>query len=125
MSTPVVENVSLVREKCLSALDGRTTGRLPHGTSGFETKQLFSSEGVTKLTGTLVGSEWIRFDPAHSVGADDTPMDNFLGGDGLAMHVDGIQLGFRVQSHTIQVSDSFEIRDVLFRLRDRRRLSLD
>ena len=76
----------------------------------------FTAKGVDKLTGTLAAARHLGFDPVHSVGAGDSPMDVFLNGTGLAVHVGRMKLDFRGQSYTIHVNDSSELGDVLFRL---------
>lgn len=76
----------------------------------------FTAKGVDKLSGTLTAGEHLGFDPANSLGAGDSPMDVFLDGVGLAVHVGGMKLDFRGRSYTIHVNDSSELGDVLFRL---------
>jgi hydroxymethylpyrimidine pyrophosphatase-like HAD family hydrolase len=76
----------------------------------------FTTKGVDKLTGAQVAADYIGFDMAASLGAGDTPMDVFLNGVGLAAHVGPMQLEFRGLHSTIQVLNSFELGDVLFRL---------
>lgn len=76
----------------------------------------FTAKGVDKLSGLSAAAYHLGFDPVHSVGAGDTPMDNFLSGVGLAVHVGPRKLDFAGQKYTIHVNDSFELGDVLFRL---------
>ena len=76
----------------------------------------FTTKGTDKLSGSRVAADLLGFDLAHSVGAGDTPMDFFLNGVGLAVHVGPIELEFRGSQNTIRVRDSFELGDVLFRL---------
>lgn len=76
----------------------------------------FTTKGVDKLTGTRAAAEHLGFGLENSVGAGDTPMDSFLDGVGLAVHVGGMELPFRGTHSTIKVKDSFELGDVLFRL---------
>jgi hydroxymethylpyrimidine pyrophosphatase-like HAD family hydrolase len=76
----------------------------------------FTTKGVDKLTGSQAAAEHLGFDLEHSVGAGDTPMDSFLNGVGLAVHVGGMDLNFRGRQNTIRVQNSFELGDVLFRL---------
>ncbi|MDM7920839.1 MAG: hypothetical protein QUS14_00950, partial [Pyrinomonadaceae bacterium] len=61
-------------------------------------------------------AEHIGFHLPASVGAGDTPMDVFLNGVGLAVHVGPMALEFRGIHNTIHVADSFELGDVLFYL---------
>ncbi len=76
----------------------------------------FTTKGVDKLTGARAASDYIGFDMEASLGAGDTPMDVFLNGVGMAVHVGPIDLPFRGLHSTIRVSDSFELGDVMFRL---------
>lgn len=76
----------------------------------------FTTKGVDKLSGTQAAAKHLNFDLADSVGAGDSPMDGFLNGVGLAVHVGGINLEFRGLHNTIRVQNSFELGDVLFRL---------
>lgn len=76
----------------------------------------FTTKGVDKLTGTQKAAELLGFDLADSVAAGDTPMDIFLNGAGMAIHVGPIDLAFSGLHSTIKVQNSFELGDVLFRL---------
>lgn len=76
----------------------------------------FTTKGVDKLTGAKAAADYIGFDMRASLGAGDTPMDTFLSGVALAVHVGPIDLEFRGLMNTIRVANSFELGDVLFRL---------
>jgi hypothetical protein len=76
----------------------------------------FTTKGVDKLTGAQSAAEYIGFDLKASLGAGDTPMDVFLNGVGMAVHVGDGDLPFRGLQSTIRVADSFELGDVMFRL---------
>jgi hydroxymethylpyrimidine pyrophosphatase-like HAD family hydrolase len=76
----------------------------------------FTTKGVDKLTGTQAAAQHLGFDLGASLGAGDTPMDVFLNGVGLAVHVGPMELAFRGLRSTIRVKNSFELGDVLFRL---------
>jgi len=76
----------------------------------------FTSKGVDKLTGAQAAADYIGFEMKASLGAGDTPMDVFLDGVGMAVHVGSGELPFRGLQSTIRVADSFELGDVLFRL---------
>ena len=76
----------------------------------------FTTKGVDKLTGAKAAADYIGFDMAASLGAGDTPMDVFLNGVGMAVHVGNHELEFRGIHSTLRVSSSFELGDVLFRL---------
>ena len=76
----------------------------------------FTTKGVDKLTGAAAAADYIGFQMDASFGAGDTPMDVFLNGVGMAVHVGPMDLDFRGLITTIRVADSFELGDVLFRL---------
>ncbi|HKP70864.1 MAG TPA: HAD hydrolase family protein [Pyrinomonadaceae bacterium] len=76
----------------------------------------FTTKGVDKLTGARAAADYIGFQMRASLGAGDTPMDVFLNGVGLAVHVGPMNIDFRGLMNTIRVADSFELGDVLFRL---------
>ena len=76
----------------------------------------FTAKSVDKLAGMSAAADHLGFDPIHSLGAGDTPMDNFLSGVGLAVHVGPRTLEFAGQRYTIHVNNSLELGDVLFRL---------
>lgn len=76
----------------------------------------FTTKGVNKLTGARSAADFIGFDLHASLGAGDTPMDVFLNGVGMAVHVGPHELDFRGLHSTVRVADSFELGDVLFRL---------
>jgi hydroxymethylpyrimidine pyrophosphatase-like HAD family hydrolase len=76
----------------------------------------FTTKGVDKLTGARAAADYVGFDMRSSLGAGDTPMDVFLNGVGMAVHVGAFDLDFRGLQTTIRVANSFELGDVLFRL---------
>lgn len=76
----------------------------------------FTAKGVDKLSGTLAAADRLGFDVANSLGAGDSPMDVFLNGTGLAVHVGPMKLDSRGQLSTVHVNNSSELGDVLFRL---------
>lgn len=80
----------------------------------------FTIKGVDKLSGTAVLAEMIGFDLKTSIGAGDTPMDKFLDGVGLAVHVGPHELEFRGSFDTVRVANSFELGDLLFYVADHR-----
>jgi hydroxymethylpyrimidine pyrophosphatase-like HAD family hydrolase len=73
-------------------------------------------KGVDKLSGAQAIATKLGIDLSSSVGAGDTPMDSFLKGVGLAVHVGPVQLEFHGLLHTIKVADSLEFGKFLFRL---------
>ena len=76
----------------------------------------FTTKGVDKLTGARTAADYIGFHMDASLGAGDTPMDVFLNGVGMAVHVGPMELDFRGTFSTIRVQSSFDLGDVLFRL---------
>jgi hydroxymethylpyrimidine pyrophosphatase-like HAD family hydrolase len=138
--TPVAEKVSHVKEKytSASAVTAVEPGKLQEQLHKEEVcmiflliersaddlmayqhskpSSFFTTKGIDKLTGAQAAAEYIGFDMAASLGAGDTPMDAFLNGVGLAVHVGPHELEFRGLQNTIKVSNSFELGDVLFRL---------
>ena len=75
----------------------------------------FTRQGVNKLFGTQEIARHLNIDLADSIGAGDTPMDIFLNGVGLAVQVGNHQLDFRGLRRTVQVPNSFELGNLLFR----------
>lgn len=138
--TPVAENVDHVKAKYLSAsavsaVEIDKLGRQLHADEicmifllierraddlmayqHSKPSSFFTTKGVDKLTGMRAAADYLKFDLAHSVAAGDTPMDIFLSGAGLAVHVGPMNLEFRGIQNTIKVQNSFELGDVLFRL---------
>ena len=72
--------------------------------------------GIDKLAGTERLAAALGFDLAQSVGAGDTPMDSFMKGCGLAVHVGGMLLEHKGLAGTMRVADSAALGDVLQRL---------
>ena len=75
----------------------------------------FTRQGVNKLFGTQEIARHLNIDLADSIGAGDTAMDIFLNGVGLAVQVGSQTLDFRGLRRTVQVPNSFELGDLLFR----------
>jgi len=75
----------------------------------------FTRKGVDKLFGAQVIAEKLGIDLTHSVGAGDTGMDVFLKGVGLALLVGNDNLEYRGLQQTINLKDSFELGEFLFR----------
>lgn len=72
--------------------------------------------GVDKLAGCARLATALDFDLAQSVGAGDTPMDTFLNGCGLAVHVGPMQLEHKGVSATLRVPSIPALGEVLQRL---------
>jgi hydroxymethylpyrimidine pyrophosphatase-like HAD family hydrolase len=76
----------------------------------------FTRRGVDKLFGTIEIARLLKIDLADSIGAGDTPMDGFLNGVGLAVQVGNRHLGFHGLRQTIQLANSAELGELLFRV---------
>lgn len=72
-------------------------------------------EGVDKLYGSQQMAGILGFDLHHSIGAGDTPMDSFLSGVGLSVHVGRDDLEFKGTRETIKLPGFHELGDLLFR----------
>lgn len=75
-----------------------------------------TATGVDKLSGAREAAARLGFDLDQSVGAGDTPMDRFLAGVGLAVHVGPMALEYRGRTDTIRLRDPFELGTALFEL---------
>lgn len=76
----------------------------------------FTRQGVNKLFGTQEIARHLNISLADSIGAGDTAMDIFLNGVGLAVQVGNHQIEFRGLHRTVQVQNSFELGNLLFRV---------
>jgi hypothetical protein len=76
---------------------------------------------VDKLSGAEAVAARLGIDLAHSVGAGDTPMDNFLKGVGLAVQVGPLDLEHKGLRQTVKVPNSLELGALLFRLAELQR----
>ncbi len=72
--------------------------------------------GVDKLSGARALATRLGIDLSHAVGAGDTPMDTFLSGVGLSVHVGSMDLEYKGLSQTLRVRDSLEFGGLLFEL---------
>jgi hydroxymethylpyrimidine pyrophosphatase-like HAD family hydrolase len=79
-------------------------------------------KGVDKRFGMDRIAAILDFDPADSIGAGDSPMDTFLGGVGLSVHVGNMNLPFKGLHDTIRVESFFEFGDLLYRCADRQKV---
>ena len=139
--TPSVQRVEHVREKYRSAsavLTGDTAGlreilleqdvcmilllvEVPEDQrmayqQGANPTRFVTRAGVDKLFGAKAVADRLGFDLAHSVGAGDTPMDTFLSGCGLAVHVGPLDLEYKGRIETIRIGNSQELGKLLYRL---------
>ena len=78
--------------------------------------RVITAAGVDKLSGAREAAARLGFDLDQSVGAGDTPMDNFLSGVALAFHVGPLNLDFRGRNDTIRLGDPFQLGTALFEL---------
>lgn len=140
--TPVAEKVISVKEKYLSA-SAVTAVELPKLREQLHREEIcmifllievaedqlmayqhtkrsnfFTHKGVDKLSGTREIARHLGLDLSASIGAGDSPMDVFLSGVGLAVHVGNPNLEFLGLQQTIKVKSIFELGDLLFRLAD-------
>jgi len=76
----------------------------------------FTRKGIDKLIGAREMAAQLGVDLSHSLGAGDTQMDVFLNGVGLAVIVGRHDLAFRGTIQTINLKNSFELGDFLFRM---------
>jgi hydroxymethylpyrimidine pyrophosphatase-like HAD family hydrolase len=79
--------------------------------SSFVTRQ-----GVDKLFGARAAAAKLGVDLGASVGCGDTPMDAFLAGVGLAVHVGPLDLEYKGLLRTVKIASSLELGELLFRL---------
>lgn len=78
--------------------------------------RFITTAGVDKLSGAREAAARLDFDLDQSVGAGDTPMDRFLAGVGLAVHVGPLALDYRGRVDTIRLRDPLEFGTALFEL---------
>jgi hydroxymethylpyrimidine pyrophosphatase-like HAD family hydrolase len=81
----------------------------------------FTHKGVDKRSGAEQMAIHLGFDLAHSVGAGDSPMDNFLNDVGLAIHVNNPYLEFESLFPAVRLKNSSELGELLFELADMQR----
>lgn len=72
--------------------------------------------GIDKLSGAREAAARLNFDLDQSVGAGDTPMDSFLAGVALALHVGPLPLSFEGRQGTLKLKNPFELGAALFQL---------
>jgi hydroxymethylpyrimidine pyrophosphatase-like HAD family hydrolase len=78
--------------------------------------RFLTATGVDKLSGAREAAARFGFDLDQSVGAGDTPMDRFLAGVGLALHVGQRELEDRGRLETVRLRDPIELGAALFTL---------
>ena len=75
-----------------------------------------TAAGIDKLSGAREAAARLGFDLDQSIGAGDTPMDSFLAGVGLAVHVGPLPLAFEGRQDTLKLKDPSELGAALFEL---------
>lgn len=76
----------------------------------------FTRAGVDKLSGARELAARLGVNMADAVGAGDTPMDRFLSGVGLALHVGPLEISYRGSVDTIRLRNAGELGKLLFHL---------
>src|SRR5687768_401539 len=74
----------------------------------------FTHAGVDKYYGAKRIAQRLGIDLLHSIGAGDSPMDDFLAGVGLAVIVGRMQLEYTGRLHTVRIKDSLALGNLLF-----------
>ncbi|MGZ9058900.1 MAG: hypothetical protein ACXW14_06630, partial [Burkholderiaceae bacterium] len=74
----------------------------------------FTHAGVDKNNGAQRIAKHLGMDLLHSIGAGDSPMDDFLAGVGLAVIVGRLQLEYTGRLHTVRVRDSLALGNLLY-----------
>ncbi|MBA2547469.1 MAG: HAD family phosphatase [Burkholderiaceae bacterium] len=74
----------------------------------------FTRPGVDKLYGARRMAQHLGIDLLHSIGAGDTPMDDFLAGVGFAVIVGNMQLEYKGLLHTVRIRDSLALGNLLY-----------
>jgi hydroxymethylpyrimidine pyrophosphatase-like HAD family hydrolase len=74
----------------------------------------FTHAGVDKHYGAQRIAQRLGIDLLHSIGAGDSPMDDFLAGVGLAVIVGRMQLDYKGRLHTVRIKDSLALGNLLF-----------
>jgi hydroxymethylpyrimidine pyrophosphatase-like HAD family hydrolase len=76
----------------------------------------FTHKGVNKDWGARQMALHLGFELAHSLGAGDSEMDNFLSSVGLAIHVGNPYLSFEGLMPPVKINSSSEMGELLFEL---------
>ena len=79
-----------------------------------ERSSFFTRAGVDKHYGAKRIAQHLGIDLLHSIGAGDTPMDDFLAGVGFAVIVGHLQVDYRGLLHTIRLPDSLALGNLLY-----------
>lgn len=79
-----------------------------------KTSNFITHQGVNKFFGVQAMSKLLNFDPVHCIGAGDTPMDTFLDGVGLSLHIGNPGLPFKGLVETIRLPGFPAFGDLLY-----------
>ncbi len=115
---PALRERLLSQELCMMLLLVQAEGDRLMAYQHAQPRRFHTAPGVDKLHGARAVADLLGIDLGESVGAGDTPMDNFLDGVGLAVQVGDLDLPFRGRRHTLRVGSSLELGELLFRLAD-------
>ena len=74
----------------------------------------FTHAGVDKKYGAQRIAHHLGIDLLHSIGAGDSPMDDFLAGVGFAVIVGRLQLEYKGRLHTVRIRDSLALGNLLY-----------
>ena len=74
----------------------------------------FTHAGVDKNYGAHRIAKHLGIDLLHSIGAGDSPMDDFLAGVGFAVIVGRLQLEYQGLLHTVRIQDSLALGHLLY-----------
>ena len=74
----------------------------------------FTHAGVDKNYGAQRIAKHLGIDLLHSIGAGDSPMDDFLAGVGFAVIVGRLQLEYKGRLHTVRIRDSLALGNLLY-----------
>lgn len=74
----------------------------------------FTHAGVDKHYGARRIAHHLGIDLLHSIGAGDSPMDDFLAGVGFAVIVGRLQLEYKGLLHTARIRDSLALGNLLY-----------
>lgn len=79
-----------------------------------ERSSFVTRSGVNKLSGAKRIAQHLGVDLLHSIGAGDTPMDDFLAGVGFAVIVGNMPIEYRGVLHTVRLPDSLALGKLLY-----------
>jgi hydroxymethylpyrimidine pyrophosphatase-like HAD family hydrolase len=83
-----------------------------------EGSSFYTHAGVDKHYGARRIAEHLGIDLLHSIGAGDTPMDDFLSGVGFAVIVGTGDLDYHGRLHTVRLRDPRELGNLLCAIRE-------